>query len=190
MLSRILIILTALLLSSCTLPVIKQEKEYIAWTLADGEIKFDPAKNYTKSELEVLVISEALANGLVKSQCFSGLMESRRLIDTNGKTPKEVVDHIRTSKLTVPVTMYYSNNNIVGYRAPPSLTVYTNRKFHAGATACSRASNLTHEWSHSLGYGHSFKATLSRPRSVPYSINAAFKECCSCVGIRDCKLEN
>lgn len=155
---------------------------------AIGQIKFSPVKNYTKDELEVLGISEQLANQLVKSQCFAQVMESRGLIQTDGKTPKEVVEHIKTARLSVPVTMYYKWGNVVGYRNPGDPTVYTNRRFHAGATACSRASNLTHEWSHVLGYGHDFKATVRRPKSVPYSINFAFQKCCSCEGIKNCKI--
>ncbi len=154
-----------------------------------GRIQFSPAKGYTKGELEVLEVAEVLANKLVASSCFENFMVNRNLIQTNNKSRAEVVKHLRYSHLAVPVVMYYRNNNVVGYRQPPSITIYTNRKFHAGSTACARGSNLTHEWSHALGYGHTSRATYSRPRSVPYSINAAFQACCSCKGIKECSIK-
>jgi hypothetical protein len=180
--------------SGCTLEPLKNDlvsADQINKELDEfkGSIRFSPAKNYSQEEKEVLAISERLANELVQSQCFEEYMLKRNLIQTNGKSNLEVVNDLRNTDLTIPVVMYYSNNNVVGYRQPPSKTIYTNRKFHAGASACSRGSNLTHEWSHSVGYGHSSRATYSRPRSVPYSINAAFTKCCSCRGVRDCAIK-
>lgn len=150
-------------------------------------IHFSPVRNYTFEETQVLIVAESLANQLVKSQCFENFMVKRNLIDTNGKTALEVVQSLKID-LTIPVEMYYKNNNVVGYRTPPAPDIYTNRKYHQGATACARASNLFHEWSHTVGYTHSYKATKTRPRSVPYSINAAVEVCCSCKGISDCKI--
>lgn len=153
-------------------------------------VHFAPARNYSFEELEVLAVSEKLSNDLFKSKCFEDFMVKRNLIDTNGLTAIEVVTKLKTSDLTVPVEMYYKNNNVVGYRQPPAPDIFTNRKFHKGATACSRGSNLAHEWSHPLGFTHSFSATRSRPRSVPYSINAAFEVCCQCKKntVKDCSI--
>lgn len=153
-------------------------------------IHFYPVINYTAEELSVLIVAEKLSNQLVQSKCFSDFMTKRALIETNGKTPAEVVYQLSHTNLTVPVKMYYQFTSTVGYRQPPNLTIYTNRRFHSGANACSRASNLTHEWTHTVGYTHSFKATPIRPFSVPYSINAAFTECCSCKSIKDCSIKN
>ena len=147
-----------------------------------GHLAFDPVRNYTTEERAVLLVAENLANKLLQSKCFEEFMLKRNLIDTNGKSRADVVTHLKHSQLTVPVEMYYSDNSTVGYRQPPAPDIFTNRKYHAGATACSRSSNLTHEWSHSLGYGHASQPWPSRPRSVPYSINAAFLQCCSCEG--------
>lgn len=152
-------------------------------------IKFSPLKNHTAEETKVVAVAEELSNKLVQSKCFEDFMTKRELIQTTGLTRFQVVEKIRKSNLAVPVVMYYQNNNVVGYRQPPSITIYTNRKFHAGSTACARGSNLTHEWSHALGFDHDFNATISRPRSVPYSINAAFEVCCSCKGITNCTVK-
>lgn len=154
-------------------------------------VRFFPLRNHTAEEKEVVVIAEKLANDLLQSQCFENFIVNRKLIDTEGKTPIEVVKDLKTKNLTVPVEMYSKwYSKVVGYRQPPKPDVFTNRKYHAGATACSRGSNLTHEWSHSAGYGHSYSDTPTRPFSVPYSINAAFTACCKCVNnsIKNCSI--
>lgn len=158
-------------------------------TIIAKGVGFSPLRNHTAEEKEVVAVAEKLANSLLHSKCFADFMVNRKLIETNGKTPAEVVEHLKSLNLTVPVEMYSRWwSNVVGYRNPPKPDVFTNRKFHAGATACSRGSNLTHEWSHSAGYDHSFKSTPTRPFSVPYSINAAFTACCECSGksIKNC----
>jgi hypothetical protein len=155
-------------------------------------VQFYPVRNYTEEEKEVLRVSQKLANDLFQSQCFETFMVNRKLIDTNGKTPIEVVKNLKTKNLTVPVEMYSAwYSKVIGYRQPPKPDVYTNRKYHAGATACSRGSNLTHEWSHSAGYSHSYSSTPTRPFSVPYSINAAFTACCVCEknSIKKCSIK-
>jgi hypothetical protein len=155
-------------------------------------VHFSPLRYHTTEEKEVVAVAEKLSNDLLQSKCFENFMVTRGLIDTNGKTAIQVVEDLKTKNLTVPVEMYSAWwSNVVGYRQPPAPDVYTNRKFHAGATACSRGSNLLHEWSHSADYDHSYKATALRPRSVPYSINAAFDVCCSCVGnsIKNCSIK-
>lgn len=143
-------------------------------------VRFYPVTGYTAQEVEALVVAEKLSNDLLKSKCFETFMTKRRLIETGPRTPAQVVLHLRSTDLTIPVTMYQDDSNTIGYRNPPALDIFTNRKYHAGATACARASNLTHEWSHSVGYTHSKYALPSRPYSVPYSINAAFEVCCAC----------
>ena len=156
---------------------------------ANPENIFFTAINYTKPQVEVLKISQGLANKLVRSQCFRNFMMKRKLVDTNDLTNNEIVNKLITTPIMTPVKMYYSRKSVIGYRDPPNPTIYTNRRYHEGATACARASNLTHEWSHVAGFKHDFKRTKSRPFSVPYSINDAFLKCCSCKGIKDCKVK-
>lgn len=152
-------------------------------------IVFTPLTNHTNDEVKMVAIAQTLANQLVRSQCFLDFMKGRKLIQTNGLSPENVVHMLKTSYLTTPVDMYFSRKRVVGYRQPPSSTIHTNRKYHAGATACARASNLTHEWSHVLAFTHDYKATKSRSYSVPYSINAAFQVCCSCQTMKDCTVK-
>lgn len=149
-------------------------------SIAKG-VHFEPVRNYTAEEKAVLVVAEKLANDLLQSSCFEKFMVNRALIETEGKSNIEVVNLLKNTNLTIPVEMYSKWwSNVIGYRQPPKPDIYTNRKYHAGSTACARSSNLTHEWSHTVGFSHSFESTPKRPFSVPYSINAAFSECCFC----------
>lgn len=173
-------------------PYPKKPPTMPAQTATPGSgIHFSPVRNYTFEETQVLAVAESLANKLVKSSCFENFMVKRNLIETNGKTALEVVNVLKTSDLTIPVEMYYKNNNVVGYRQPPAPDIYTNRKFHAGSNACARGSNITHEWSHTAGFSHAYRATKSRPFSVPYSINAAYVACCFCEknSITNCQIK-
>lgn len=155
-------------------------------TIRSG-LHFAPIINYTDAEKTVLAVAEKLANGVVQSGCFSDYMVTRKLIQTDGRTPAQVVMHLKTAKLTVPVHMYDDGKNgVIGYHNPGDPTIYTNRPYVSGASACARASNLSHESSHVLGYSHDFQRTARRDWSVPYSINFAFMQCCVCSGVIDC----
>ena len=135
-------------------------------------------------EQEKVIQAEQRGIQVIASKCFSDFMLKRKLIQTNGKTPAEVVKDLRENPLIVPVHYYYENSSVVGYRQPPWPDIYFNRKFHNNYGTCATASNAAHEWSHSIGYGHDFEATARRPYSVPYSINAASTACCPLAGAR------
>lgn len=152
-----------------------------------AQVSFGPLYNHSEEESKIVKIAEELSNKILNSSCFNDFMVSRELRKTNGLTRSEVVLDLKSKNLSVPVTMYHRKlSGVAGYRKPPSDMVYTNRKYHSGASACSRGSNLLHEWSHVAGYDHSFKPHKLRPYSVPYSINKAFESCCACNGVEDC----
>jgi len=133
----------------------------------------------TKEEAVKVEKAQAMANEIVQSKCFGDFMLSWGLIDREGRTPLEVIEHIRSAKLTVPVHYYRSSKKVVGYRQPPYPDIYFNRKYHDYYGVCDTSSNGVHEWSHSIGYGHPFKSTPTRGRTIPYAINNAFDKCCA-----------
>lgn len=133
----------------------------------------------TPYEAEKVQAAETRANQVIQSKCFYDFMTKRGLVQTNGKTPEHVVLELRNREMDVPVHYYFEASNVVGYRVPPNPDIYFNRYFHDNFGTCATASNAAHEWSHSIGYGHDVEATARRPYSVPYSINAAFTQCCT-----------
>lgn len=147
---------------------------------AKGKIGFRCA-TCNESERKRVAEAEKVANEVVQTSCFSNFMLNWGLLDEYGnkiKDPKKVVAHLRSAKLTVPVHYYYSRKGVVGYRNVGEPDIYFNRKFHDYYGACDTASNAVHEWSHVLDYGHPFKPTSWRGRTVPYAINNAFDQCC------------
>jgi len=131
------------------------------------------------NEKTKLLAAQIKANKIVQSQCFKDFMMNWGLIWTNGKTPEKVVEHLRTTKLTVPVHYYDGDCNVIGYRQPPYHDIYFNRCSHDFYNSCDTASNAVHEWSHVLEYDHPFERTNTRGKTVPYAINNAFDRCCS-----------
>lgn len=135
--------------------------------------------NATQTQIAQLQAAELKVNQTIQTQCFRDFMVKRALIQTNGKTNTQVVDHLQGVKLDLPSHFYYDRfSRVVGYRQPPKPDLHFNTKFWAGATSCNRASNMAHEGSHTAGYGHDYKASTRRPYSVPYSINMGFALCC------------
>lgn len=131
----------------------------------------------TKEEEAKVAEAENIANQIVQSDCFKKFMLDWGLLWTNGKTPEEVVTHLQTSQLEVPVHYYRGRCSVVGYRNPGKPDIYLNRCSHDKYDSLMTASNATHEWSHVLGYDHPKWSKRWRGRTVPYAINKAFESC-------------
>jgi hypothetical protein len=143
-------------------------------------VKVLSTKGFTEKEEQKLLEYIPVMNNTIASECFDNFIQARPgLHSTQNKSAAEVVQHLRTSTVEIHLITYYKRfSRVHGYTYPNVNKVWLNRKYHAGASLCSEASNLAHELSHKLGYTHSYKASKIRPFSVPYSINAAFKACC------------
>lgn len=134
--------------------------------------------NFTREEIDKFWIVVGILDKAVKSQCFEDVfLNQEKLVDTNGKTPAEVVNDLRTKKPVVSFQMYYKNNGTVGYTYSNTNNIWMNKKFHNRMKDCERAGNIGHELSHKRGYGHDYKRTANRPYSVPYTINRAVEKC-------------
>lgn len=117
-------------------------------------------------------------NKTLGTACFETFWVARNLIQTNGKTRREVLEDKQKKTVGIELHMYYANNSTVGYTCPGCNYIKMNRKFHQSYSVCTSAGNLAHELDHKLGYGHDSNATSRRPYSVPYSSNEGFRVCC------------
>lgn len=146
-------------------------------------VVFSPVDYYsTPAEREKIKRAGELLTRVVQSQCFEDFLRARPMIQTQGKTPAQVVSHIRNLSGIVPVKMYYRwLTSAVAYRQPPYLDINLNRKyFSLNLSDCEWASTMAHEGlGHALGdYTHDYKWNAQRDYSVPYSLNKAFQQCC------------
>lgn len=134
--------------------------------------------NFNRAQKDRLATYTPIMNETLGSQCFEDFMLKRKLIQTGGRSNQEVIDHLRESTVEVELISYWSPKGTVGYTYPSVNKIWMNERLHRSFDSCRSASNLAHEGSHKIGYGHDYKRTKRRPMSVPYSINAAFSACC------------
>jgi len=168
-------LLMLLVLISCSSGKVTTNTDVIKASL----INVTKFTNFTDKEIVKAKKYIPLMESVVKSQCFEDFMVARKMIKTDGLSNKEVVAKLRGTTVDIELIAYYKRfSYVAGYTEPGAKWIKINRKYHTGASLCSEASNLYHELSHKIGFGHTNKGTSIRKYSVPYSINDAFKVCC------------
>jgi hypothetical protein len=88
----------------------------------------------------------------------------------------EVLNPVVDNMMDVDVTMYYKATSTVGYTYPDTNRTWVNSRFFNGYTAGQVSSNVVHEWTHKLGFGHSYYNNSSRPYTVPYGVGSIISE--------------
>jgi hypothetical protein len=107
-------------------------------------------------------------------------------IDNEGKTNQQILDTLKDgSELLRPgndhtanlkLTLYYSSSSTVGYTTPQTMLIKINRKFFDDYDIAHVACNLTHEWTHKLGFDHSSRYNTDRDHSVPYAVGYLMRD--------------
>jgi hypothetical protein len=141
--------------------------------------------NYTPEQKQKLAAARELIARIFNSEDFKKALESRKYTSTTLTGPEiytklfagaEALQPAVNYQMDLKVTMYYKRfSKVVGYTYPDTLVVYTHSKYHNVYTACEVASNLTHEWSHKMGFDHS---SAEDDNSVPYSLNTIIETLC------------
>jgi uncharacterized protein YjaZ len=150
--------------------------------------------NYSEQQNKKVEIAANLLKKIFNSEeykqevynfTFNG---QKKFFENNNKTNIEIYDHLMLGaeillpvinrQMDITVKMYYSWRSTVGYTYPNSLIIYTNSKFHNRYNPCQIASNIAHEWTHKMGYGHSQKWTKERDYTVPYGHNSIIEKLC------------
>ena len=104
-------------------------------------------------------------NGLSNFEIYETLMEGA-----------ETLDPVKDSELDIDITLYFKDNNVIGYTYPSSHRIWVNNKFFAQNSYGKVAANVVHEWTHKLGFGHDFQRTRDRSYSVPYAVGTIVRE--------------
>lgn len=152
-------------------------------------VKLIPTDGLKDYEITLVKKAQAKMNQVVQSQCFYDYISNRKMIQTNGMTPKQVAEFLQNMKGDVPVAFFYKamrtrfnpfGSTVVAVRYPPSPQINFNRAYYGeDSDLCEFSGTAFHETSHSLGdFEHEYYETPTRVYSVPYSINAAFNNCC------------
>lgn len=88
----------------------------------------------------------------------------------------EVLSPEENQQIDMDITLYYANNSTVGYTYPDETRVWMNNKYFKTYTLAKVAKNVSHEWSHKLGFKHDSARTEKRKYSVPYGIGKIIQE--------------
>lgn len=125
--------------------------------------------NYNQEQKEKLKKASNILETILNSQEYK-----KEVISRNGLS---VYDHLTLyGEMKLIVTMYKKSlSKVVGYTNKNSPIIYTNSKFHDKYDECLVASNLAHEWTHKMGYGHKSASDWS---SVPYSHSTIMRILC------------
>lgn len=146
-------------------------------------------KNMTDKEIQKIRDAGKKVGDVVASQCFVNWMLAQKMNETNGRTPRQVVDHLRLLNDDVQVRLYFKcmsrslrcpvPTSAVAYRQPPEKAINMNRAaFTVSTSTCRWAATFAHEaLGHALGnYTHSMKWTRYREDTVPYLLSGRKKQ--------------
>lgn len=110
----------------------------------------------------------------------------KTFFDNGGLTNEEIYEKVMLGaetlmpeddeEIDVDITLYYKNNSTVGYTYPDTNRIWVNDKFFSTFTLGKVAANVTHEWTHKIGFIHDFNRTTRREFSVPYGIGSIIQE--------------
>ena len=103
--------------------------------------------------------------GLTNIEIYQKLLDGRESLSPE-------LDH----QMDLELELYFSYRNTVGYTYPEELKIWMNKKFFRVYTPAEVAGNLFHEWTHKLGFAHSFRYNKARDYSVPYGLGYLIRE--------------
>lgn len=110
-------------------------------------------------------------DGLTNEEIYLKIMEGAENLSRNGDG-----GNVADGEIDLDIELYYSRKNVVGYTYPNVLQIWVNTKYFNTNSLGAVAANVIHEWTHKLGFNHSFYNNSSRPYSVPYGIGSIVKE--------------
>lgn len=140
--------------------------------------------NYNKEQKLKLGQAQAVLEKIFNSEEYKQEVLKRKFTSTE-LSPQEIYEKLFAGaealipavnyQMDLQVRMYYSWRRTVGYTYPSDMVVHTNSRFHNSYGVCQVASNLTHEWTHKMGFSH---ASARDSKSVPYAHNDIIEELC------------
>lgn len=136
----------------------------------------------------VTLMKKVIASAEFKTRILNHTYNGQKtFVDNGGFTNAQIYQKIidgaekmgittKNNTLNVELELYYATTSTVGYTYPDSTRIWMNTKFFNTYTPINVADNLTHEWLHKLGFGHSTSYNTARDYSVPYAIGYLMEE--------------
>lgn len=134
--------------------------------------------NYTPNQKLKLHLAGESIEKVFNSPEFRSSFLSTRFTSNKGMSNEDILETllkaaerpggVENGTMDLMVTMYSNRfSRVVGYTTFDSPFVFTNSKFHNDYNSCQIAGNLSHEWSHKMGFTHESAAESS---SIPYAL--------------------
>jgi hypothetical protein len=151
------------------------------------KVSLNKTQNFTKQEYSRLMeclplLEKAVNSGEFKKRILAIKkftdceMSSLEVYETfmKGRQYNETTDDC---EMDIDLTIYYKRfSSAVGFTYPNTVRTYINRKFFWAFTLAGICGNIGHEYSHKLGFDHSYYWTTVRDMSVPYFIGNLIEE--------------
>jgi len=132
-------------------------------------------------------------NRILASPLFEEEWMKAKLTETEGLTNRQVLDKIlcadalspldKVGVLDVEVILYQRSwSRVVGYTFFNAVTIWVNRKFFGGPMSI--CSNLFHESTHQLGFGHAGSWATTIPYTGNRIVEKLWPELCKDIDVR------
>jgi len=159
----------------------------------EGNLNIAPKlTNFNEEQTEKMIESLKRLKVVINSEEFRTRIiehtfkEEYTFVDNGGYTNEDIYNILMTGEeilipgadqeMDIDVTMYYKNNSTVGYTYKNTVRTWVNAKFFYRHSFGDVAANVTHEWTHKLGFDHDYKNNSERPYSVPYAVGKIMAE--------------
>jgi hypothetical protein len=166
--------------------VIPEREETANLTINASLRDFGPEKEEKMRDaldrLKIIINSKVFKSRILNHE-YQG---EKTFVDNGGLTNEEIYEKLmigaetlmpdEDEEVDVDITLYYKSNSTVGYTYPDTNRIWVNDKFFATFTLGKVAANVTHEWTHKIGFGHDFNRTAKRDFSVPYGVGTIIQE--------------
>ncbi len=151
-------------------------------TLQDFNPEQESKMRQAIERIEIVINSQEFKRRVLNHEYLG----EKTFVDNGGLSNEEVYIKIMEGSETllpsideeidVDLTLYYRNNSTVGYTYPNTSRIWVNNKFFSSFTLGKVAANVSHEWTHKIGFGHDFKKTARRAYSVPYAVGTIIQQ--------------
>ena len=140
-----------------------------------------------KVEKAIEIIKSVIASDEFRAKVLTFKYDGERQFNNNnGLTNEEIYMKLlegseklmpeKDYEMDLELELYYSSNNVVGYTYPNTVKVWMNTKYFTLYTPSQVAGNISHEWTHKLGFDHATTYTVARDSSVPYAIGYLIRD--------------